>query len=183
MLYIIRHGQTDWNVQRRLQGQTDIPLNEAGRAMAEQAAREYREIHFDICFCSPLIRARETAEILMKGRNVPILPDDRLKEMNFGVWEGVEKTFSIPDCPVNVLFQHPERYTQPAEGAESLEALFARTGEFLRDRAEPLLREGKDVLIVGHGAMNCSIVCQVRNLPVSEFWSAGIENCRLMPLP
>ena len=94
-----------------------------------------------------------------------------------------ENSFQIPDCPINELFFHPENYTSPPGGAESLDSLFARTGEFLRERVDPLLEEGKDVLIVGHGAMNSSIVCQVRQLPRAQFWSAGIENCRLMKLP
>ena len=182
MLYIIRHGKTDWNVRHKLQGRTDVPLNEEGRRMAEKAREEYRDVHFDICFCSPLIRARETAEILLRGRDVPIIPDDRLMEMSFGSYEGQENSFDIPDCPINQLFFEPENYISPPGGAESLEDLFARTGAFLREKVDPLLAEGKDVLIVGHGAMNSSIVCRVRGLPVSQFWSAGIDNCKLMPL-
>ena len=183
MLYIIRHGKTDWNELHKLQGRTDVPLNDEGRRMAEEAREAYRDVHFDICFCSPLSRARETAEILLRGRDVPVLTDDRLAEMGFGSYEGLENSFQIPDCPINVLFRSPEKYDSPPGGAESLDELFARTGAFLRERAEPLLKEGKDVLIVGHGAMNSSIVCQVRQLPRSQFWSAGIENCRLMRLP
>ena len=183
MLYIIRHGKTDWNALHRLQGRTDVPLNDEGRRMAEEAREAYRDVHFDICFCSPLSRARETAEILLRGRDVPVLTDDRLAEMGFGSYEGLENSFQIPDCPINVLFRSPEKYDSPPGGAESLDELFERTGAFLRERAEPLLKEGKDVLIVGHGAMNSSIVCQVRQLPRAQFWSAGIENCRLMRLP
>ena len=183
MLYIIRHGKTDWNVRHKLQGRTDIPLNDEGRQMAEAARKEYRDVHFDICFCSPLIRARETAEILLRDRTIPILPDDRLMEMSFGCFEGIENSFSIPDCPVNELFFHPDQYVPLPGGGESLDDLFARTGEFLQEKAEPLLKEGKDILIVGHGAMNSSIVCQVRQLPRDRFWSAGIENCNLMKLP
>ena len=183
MLYIMRHGRTDWNDRHKLQGRTDIPLNDAGRAMAEEARKEYAGVHFDICFCSPLVRARETAAIVLAGRDIPVIPDDRLKEMGFGIYEGQENSFDIPDCPINTLFFHPEQYTDPPEGAESLEELFARTGEFLREKVDPLLEEGKDVLIVGHGAMNSSIVCRRKGLPVSQFWSAGIESCRLMELP
>ena len=174
MLYIIRHGKTDWNVLHKLQGRTDVPLNDEGRRMAEAAREEYRDVHFDVCFCSPLVRARETAEILLRGRDVP--------EMSFGSYEGQENSFDIPDCPINVLFFTPEQYVSPPGGAESLDDLFARTGAFLRERVDPLLQEGKDVLIVGHGAMNSSIVCQVRHLPRAQFWSAGIENCKLMRL-
>ena len=183
MLYLIRHGKTDWNARHKLQGRTDIPLNGEGRRMAEAAREEYRDVHFDVCFCSPLVRAKETAEILLRGRDVPIIEDERLREMSFGSYEGQENSFDIPDCPINVLFFHPEQYRDPPGGAESLDALFERTGAFLRERADPLLAEGKDVLIVGHGAMNSSIVCQVRHMPRAQFWSAGIENCKLMQLP
>lgn len=183
MLYIIRHGKTDWNVRHKLQGRTDIPLNDEGRQMAEAAREQYRDVHFDLCFCSPLIRARETAEILLRDRNIPIITDDRLMEMSFGSFEGLENSFQIPDCPVNELFFHPEQYVALPGAGENLDDLFARTGDFLREKVDPLLKEGKDVLIVGHGAMNSSIVCQVRGLPRDQFWSAGIENCKLMQLP
>lgn len=182
MFYIIRHGKTDWNVRHKIQGRTDVPLNDEGRAQAMRAKEEYRDVHFDVCYCSPLRRARETAEILLQDRDVPIYTDDRLKEMGFGIFEGLENCYEIPDCPLNVFFQHPEDYINPPGGAESMEDLFARTGQFLREVADPALREGKDVLIVGHGAMNSSIICQVKNLPVEEFWSQGIENCKLKEL-
>ena len=181
-LYIIRHGRTDWNDRRKLQGQTDIPLNEEGRRMATEAAAEYADIPFDVCYCSPLIRAKETAEILLKGRNVPVHYDDRLREMAFGTWEGIENSFQIPDCPINEFFYHPENYRDPIGGGESTYDLIERTGGFLEEVAYPLIAEGKNVLIVGHGAMNMSIVVQVRKLPVEDFWKTGIKNCKLIQL-
>ena len=123
-----------------------------------------------------------TAEILLEGRDVPILTDDRLVEMCFGIYEGVENSFSNPDLPINVLFKNPEKYITPVEQAESFEQLYARTEEFIREVAEPLLKTGKDILIVGHGAMNSSIICQIKNIPIEKFWDAGIENCKLMRL-
>lgn len=180
-LYIMRHGKTDWNVMHKLQGQTDIPLNEEGIAMAKEAALNCRDTHFDICFCSPLIRARMTAETVLKDRDIPVVYDDRLKEMCFGEYEGIENSFDIPDCNVNVLFFHPDRYTAD-RGAESLDALMARTAAFLDEQVYPLIAKGKDVLIIGHGAMNSSIVCQVLKMPLADFWKKGIENCRLMKL-
>lgn len=182
MLYIMRHGRTDWNDRKKLQGRTDIPLNETGREMAKKAAVEYADVNFDVCFCSPLVRALETAEIFLKNRDVPINTDERLVEMGFGDYEGFENSFQIPDCPVNVLFKEPEKYITPVAGGESFEDLFKRTGSFLREVIEPLLEQGKDILIIGHGAMNSSIVCQVKNIPIEQFWSAGIENCKLMKL-
>lgn len=182
MLYIIRHGKTEWNEKHKLQGRTDIPLNEDGRLMAERAREEYADIHFDVCFCSPLKRARETAEILLRGRDVPIITDERLVEMSFGVSEGTMNCFDDLGNPIRTLFLDPEKYVVPVEGGESFEELFSRTGEFLREVVKPLLDKGQDVVIVGHGAMNSSIVCQIRGIPLKDFWSAGIENCRLMKL-
>ncbi len=181
MLYIMRHGRTDWNEKHKMQGRTDIPLNDYGREMARKAAEEYKNIHFDVCFCSPLCRAVETAEIMLENRNIPIIKDERIVEMCFGIYEGLENSFSIPDCPINVLFRNPAEY-KGAEGAETFEELFARTGDFLKKEIEPRLRQGQDILIVGHGAMNSAIVCQRKNLSIEHFWEAGIDNCKLMEI-
>jgi probable phosphoglycerate mutase len=182
MLYIIRHGITDWNKNQKLQGRTDVPLNDEGRRMAEEAALKYKEVHFDICYCSPLLRAKETAEILLNGRDIPIITDDRLKEMAFGIYEGTENYRSTYMTGLSDFFNDPAEYKDIPEDAESVEDLFFRTGEFLDEIIYPLLDKGRDILIVGHGAMNSSIICQVRHLPLSDFWSSGIENCKLMQL-
>ena len=92
-LYIMRHGKTDWNEKHKLQGRTDVPLNEEGRRMAEKAREEYKDVHCDVCWCSPLIRAKQTAGILLRGRDIPIITDDRLREMSFGIYEGQENSF------------------------------------------------------------------------------------------
>ncbi|MCM1227238.1 MAG: histidine phosphatase family protein [Clostridium sp.] len=182
MLYIMRHGKTEWNARHKLQGRTDIPLNEEGRIMAESAAGEYENVNFDICYCSPLIRAKETAEIVLRGRNVPIITDGRLIEMSFGIYEGFENSFQFPDCPINVLFWKPAEYITPVKGGESFEDLFSRTGKFLKEIIDPKLELQKDVLIVGHGVVNSSIVCQVQKLPIEKFWSVNVDNCKLMKL-
>lgn len=182
MLYIMRHGKTDWNMMHKLQGQTDIELNEEGRRMSLRANEEYKDVRLDICFCSPLKRARETADLVLKGRDIPIVYDDRLKEMFFGKYEGVANSFKIADCHINELFHHPETYFPDKDGGESLDELFARTGAFLEEKVRPLLKEGKDILIIGHGAMNHSIECQVNKRPLKDFWITGIENCKLYRL-
>ena len=81
-----------------------------------------------------------------------------------------------------MIFSAPEKYTASVGGAETFEELFARTGSFLREVIDPLMEQGKDVLIVGHGAMNLSIISQIRHLPRKDFWSTGIENCKMMRL-
>ncbi len=182
MLYIMRHGKTEWNALHKLQGRTDIPLNEEGKRMARQACEKYKELNIDVCYCSPLVRALETAQIVLKNRKIPIIEDKRLSEMSFGEYEGIENSLAIPDCPINVIFNQPEKYIESVGGAETFEQLFARTGSFLKEVVEPQIQAGKDILIVGHGAMNSSIICQVKKLPIEEFWSAGIEQCKIIKL-
>ena len=166
MLYIMRHGRTDWNVRHKLQGRTDIPLNDEGKMMAAEAGKKYADIHFDICYSSPLARAKETAEIFLKGRNVPVY---------------TENSFAIDDCPINTLFKKPDKYVT-VEGGESFEELFARTGEFIDNVVMPQVNSGKDILIVGHGAMNCSIIAKFRGTPLDKFWDGMTDNCQVVKL-
>ena len=72
-IFITRHGQTDWNLERRVQGQTDIDLNETGRLQAEEVREKLLGEDLDLIICSPLKRARHTAEAINRGRNLPIL--------------------------------------------------------------------------------------------------------------
>lgn len=181
MLYIIRHGKTDWNAQKRLQGHTDIPLNAEGREMARAARSACASISFDVCFCSPLIRARETAEILLEGRNVPIVPDERLTEMDFGAYDGRCFADAEKGSPLDLLFHDPLNYAAVEDG-ESFDALCERTGEFLTEVVEPVLREGGCVLIAGHGAVNASIIGRIRGIPRERFWDALTGNCKLTKL-
>lgn len=181
MLYIMRHGQTDWNVVHKLQGSTDIPLNEAGRRMAREAREKYRELIFDVCYCSPLIRARETAELFLAGSGTPIFTDERLREIGFGVCEGVEGAYKNPDCPVYAFFNDPAHYAA-ADGAESLDSLYGRTGSFLRETLALELSRGKNVLLVAHGAADCCIVSQYEHTPRERFWDGMLANCELRRL-
>ena len=88
--YIVRHGETRLNVEAVLQGRLDEPINQSGRDLAAITGQNMRGIHFDACISSPLVRAYETAEIILResGNDIPIATDDRLQEMAFGVWEG-----------------------------------------------------------------------------------------------
>lgn len=179
MIYIMRHGETDWNVKYKLQGQTNIPLNERGIQMARDVARKNKDLHFDLCFCSPLDRARKTAELFLEGSDTPILIDDRLMEMNLGEYEGTENVFSKPDCPVYNLFKDPTHYIAP-ENCESFEQVYERTGSFLSD----ILKEypDKNILIIGHCISNCSIINQFRKIGLADFWDSSHGNCELIRL-
>lgn len=182
MLYIMRHSKTDWNNEHRLQGRTDTELNEEGRALAREAAETYKDIHIDVCFCSPMKRAVETADIVLSGRDIPVLYDDRLTEMSFGVCEGTVNLFSDANGPMKEFFFNPKAY-KAVEGGESIDEVMVRTKDFLDDKIYPLLEEDKDVLIVGHGAINSAITCRILyDCDLDHFWDKGAKNCHMMKL-
>lgn len=146
---IIRHGQTDWNKQGLLQGTKDIPLNEVGKAQAESAYDALCKEEIDVAFCSPLIRTRQTAEILLKGRNIPIIYDERIVERRFGVAEG-GSVYDI-DFESTWIPGQPPMY----EGMETFEMLLERITDFFDDIYEQY--KDKTVLVVTHGG--ASITC------------------------
>lgn len=181
MLYILRHGQTDWNALHRLQGRTDIPLNENGINMAKDAGEQYKDIKIDICYSSPLIRAYETAKLFIGERDIEIVTDDRLCEMSFGVCEGMTGYFDVSDHPISNCFNAPEKYIAVKDG-ESFDELFARTGDFIESVLMPQLDAGKDVLIVAHGAVNCSIISRFKHTELNDFWSNLPKNCEVVSI-
>ena len=87
-VYLLRHGQTDWNKKGIVQGRYDVPLNDTGREQAREAKKILDEVDFIACYVSPLCRARETAAIALEGRNVPFIIENRLVEMAYGPYEG-----------------------------------------------------------------------------------------------
>lgn len=176
-VYIVRHGETDWNIAKRAQGQTDIELNENGIRLAEITSKAIKDLHFDYIFSSPLKRAYKTAEILRGDRKVPIFTDDRIKEICFGVYEGVPAS-ERPE-KFMLFFDAPEKYEAP-EGGESYETLMTRTSDFLKDRIYPIniTEPDANVLICGHGAMNKALIGNLLNRPISDMWKGVFQkNC------
>ncbi|MCB7514825.1 histidine phosphatase family protein [bacterium 210917-SL.2.15] len=151
-LYLLRHGRTLWNEEGRLQGRTDVPLSEEGRRSALAAGAALGNVSFDAAFSSPLQRARETAELILQGKNVLIQTDARLIELSFGAAEGMRLCdFQEEQRPTRTLFAAPECYVPPT-GGESYEALVRRCRSFLDKRIVPEERRWAHVLVVAHGA-------------------------------
>ncbi len=179
-LYIIRHGETPWNVELRLQGQTDIELNENGRKLAARTAIGMRGIPFDLAFTSPLCRAVETAQIILDGRQVPLFREERIKEICFGNMEGVRfrRDADEDSSPEFYCFFHaPDRYV-PARGGETFGELCRRTGDFLDELKTKTEWYGKNILVSTHGAAMRALLANVMHTPVESFWGKGVpKNC------
>lgn len=179
-IYLIRHGETDYNKGKRLQGVTDIPLNARGIELAEKTAEGLRDIAFDRIYTSPLIRARKTAEIIRGDRDIEIIPTDGLKEISFGDYEGLTvltDSYNIPDPDFCDFFNAPERYHTPPNG-ESIGQLRERTTSFIRGIMEDPANEGKTFLMASHGAAIRGMLSGLQGLPVAQFWNGGVhKNC------
>ncbi len=179
-IYLVRHGETDWNKAGRIQGNSNIPLNEKGRELAEITAEALREVPFDRVFSSPLIRAYETAEILSRGRGLEIVTDARIREFSFGIAEGMPLSLlkKLPFSRVGTFFKHPERYTKPAYGAETVDMVTNRAAAFLREVLLPLEGSCGTVLVTAHGGVNRAILNFISPRPREEFWTAYPQrNC------
>lgn len=175
-LYIVRHGQTDWNKEKRLQGRSDIDLNLSGREAAIRLGRQLDQdsIIFDRIYSSPLIRAYETA-CLIRGRGTtPIIRDQRLIELCFGTMEGQY----YADWPESDHFFHAPHLYVPAEGAETMDELKARAKAFIQEVIEPQHKTANRILIVAHGALNKGIMSYLEHLDPVHFWGNSLQkNC------
>ena len=180
-LYIMRHGETDWNKQGLLQGSVDIPLNENGRILAEITRDGLKKdgVSFDKIFSSPYQRAVKTAEIMNEGSSDPVIIDDRIREMGFGPYEGI-KVCELKTNPayieINKCFDDPVHYQQEGN-AESYEEVFGRVGRFLTEQILPLEKSCENVLVVCHGAIARAFISIIGNMPLAEYWTPHQPNC------
>ena len=164
-LYILRHGQTEWNVERRLQGQRDSPLTELGKTQAMAQGRLLGqlmdEIGFDRLYCSPLGRARDTAHIAARDMKLKHIEDARLQEVSAGEWEGMTR----PDlfAQLGVTDQENAEFDLflNAPGGERYAELYARCLSFLQDMTEPSV-------VVTHGVTSTVLRGIALNLEIED---------------
>ena len=177
-IYFIRHGETTWNKEKKIQGQSDIPLNEYGKELAHITAETIKDIPFDIVYSSPLIRAKETAEILVKDRNLEIHENPLLVEMSFGEGEGenLPEIHTHPEMKLHNFIHNPGKYTPPA-GGETFEELYERCKTFIENYILPVENKYDSMLIVGHGALIRGMIHYINNRPSKDFWIVTHKNC------
>lgn len=173
-LYMTRHGQTDWNVQKKVMGRCDEPLNEKGFEQAETVRKELLNTDFDLIICSPLLRAKQTAEVINKNRNIKIIYDDRIIERDFGEFEG-SNTSNFDFLGYWDYFKN-DKY----EKAENIQDFFTRIYSFLDDITKKY--SNMNILIVAHGGVSIPIACYFnKDIPNGSLVSAGLvlENCEI----
>ncbi len=170
-LYLIRHGETDWNRRRLVLGRTDIPLNEAGRCQAKDAARALQDTRFAAIYASPLSRAFETAQTIAAANRHPcgIQTAECLVEQNYGTYEAT-------DWLAPVFQETRKRYTERMPGGESLLDLIARVHPFLQQLEQQYGPED-NVLVVTHNSI-CGIIWQYYENKDMQWLSTFVmDNC------
>ena len=173
-IYVLRHGETALNAKGVMQGWLDEPLNQNGRDLAVATGRAMRGIRFDACISSPLVRAKETVEIILResGNELPVSVDDRIREINFGDLEG--KTFREMGEAGELFYTDPFRLTGFPNG-ETIRDLCRRTQAFLRELIGK--DDGKTYLIGTHGCATRAMLNFLYDDP-SDFWQGRAPyNC------
>jgi len=173
-LYVIRHGETEWNRQRRIQGATDIPLNETGRAQATAAAAVLAgELRSPVVVASPLSRALDTGTAIATAAGVSLVTDSRLVERSYGVWEGLtpeERRSGHPEAHL-----HWEAGREPSlEGYETHAQVTERMRVALDDWRE---RVSDDLVFVTHGSSGRMLLLSLLGLSQSSHKLGYLGNC------
>ena len=170
MIYIIRHGKTELNKAKVLQGRSNFPLNEEGIRQAREAAELLGDVSFSRVFSSPLTRAVQTAEIL--APHIKPVIDERLIEMDYGPYEGADLTHLTPE----ILTFFSDFVHNPApDGMEQLSSVVERAGEFLED----IRQISGDILISTHAIAMKGILEYLSPESKGRYWSKYIGNCSI----
>jgi len=168
LVLLARHGETLWNEMRLIQGRTDVALSDTGREQARALSAALASIPLSSIYCSPLVRARETAEILAKPHKTRPIVDEGFVEINFGEWEG--KTHSalrkqFPDQYERWLMDPDQVDVPKAERLSDVQARVARSFQRIIEE-----NDGKVVTVVGHGGVNRALLLSLLRAKSEAFW-------------
>ncbi len=175
--WLVRHGQTQWNAQKRIMGQSDIPLSAKGRVQARWVARQLRSREIAAIYASDLARAHETACIIAAHRTSPLSVNvsSAWRELNFGTWEGLTYA-QIADHYQDPLgfFSDPEHHAPP--GGESPAHLLQRVrAELVTVTQNQDWTAQGDVVIVSHSGALRMLLCDLLCIPLERQWQLRIE--------
>ncbi len=176
-LLLVRHGESEWNEEERIQGQQDVPISDRGRQQAFALGQQLRGVPLVACFASPLSRAMETAQLVLMAaeQSVPITPMPALMERQFGTWEGK----LLADVQREDAFAQwvAANYIPAPPGGESLTELFVRVEAGLREILTAV--PSSNVLVVGHSGSIKAAICVLFRLPLTSFARLIVGNANL----
>lgn len=172
MFFLLRHGETAWNKQRRVMGRLEVPLNRAGRAQSRRMAESLCELRLDAVYTSPLKRAVQTTEIVARQSALTAVSDDNLSEFAFGRWSGHRYDALLRSPRYRRFLQAPLVTAVP--GGETIRDVQRRGLTALKRAAQEF--PGGRILLVSHGDVIRAILCHYMRLPLGQFRRLRIDN-------
>ena len=167
LLVLVRHGESQWNLENRFTGWVDVPLTETGRQEAARAGELLRDIRFDRAYTSVLQRAIETLDIILRAigqTDLPIEKSEALNERHYGNLQGLNKAETAEQFGAEQVHIWRRSYDVAPPGGESLKDTAARTLPYYEGVIAPRVRAGENVLVAAHGNSLRSIVMQLDQL-------------------
>ena len=144
---LVRHGQSTANTEKIIAGKSDVPLTELGVLQAKQVAEQLKNKQFDICFCSPRLRTKQTADEILKFHNIPIVYENGISERNYGEFELLP--YTEMDAHENGKLFWQDGVNPTYESAETLQQFLNKMEQFFKQTSSQF--ENKNILLVGHG--------------------------------
>jgi 2,3-bisphosphoglycerate-dependent phosphoglycerate mutase len=168
-LVLLRHGESQWNLENRFTGWVDVPLSPKGEEEARQAGEKLKtaNVHFDVAFTSVLQRANRTMEIaldILGQRNIPVERDQALNERHYGDLQGLDKAETAKKFGEEQVHIWRRSYDIAPPGGESLKDTAARTLPYYEAKILPMIKAGKNILVAAHGNSLRSLVMQLDQL-------------------
>ena len=168
-LYLVRHGETNWNLEKRAQGVSDIPLNQTGKIQAKNLAKKLQGIIFSKIYTSPLTRALETAEIMAKSLGNAIVEMDNFSELDQGMLEGLEFNEMNEKFPEFFIKWRVAPGEVRMPGGETLGELQTRAWNGIEKIHSSHAREENPVLIISHNLTIISILSRILRVNLNHF--------------
>lgn len=176
-LYLVRHGESEWNILKKIQGQRDTLLTKKGIKQAEKIANRLSNEKIDNIYSSDLKRAFKTAEVIGNKLKLKVNSDKNFREINFGSWEGITKKDLIERHYEKHLLWMKEPHKLKLEDAETLSDLQKRTMEGINRISE--LNPNKNILVVSHSAAIKTIIIELLEMDISYFSKMSLDNVSL----
>jgi broad specificity phosphatase PhoE len=173
-LWLVRHGQTDWNLEGRYQGGADTPMNASGISQVQGIISRLQKIHFDALYTSHLQRAYRSAEILAQALGLEIIVDERLREISMGEWEGMLFTDIKQQYPSDIEERQRSPLSFRPPGGETV----GEVAERMAAAADDISRQfpGGVVLLVSHGLALSTLFCQATGLSFDDVFHINPDN-------
>jgi broad specificity phosphatase PhoE len=178
-LMLVRHGESEWNAQRRYQGQSDVPLSALGRRQAELVAGRLAGGKIDAVYASDLVRAWQTASVIAEKNGLQAFSEPRLRELKFGVLEGLTFEEAQSRYP-EMIAAWLDDFNRPPEGAETIDLFNARVLSLLDDLKRK--HDEQVVLLVAHGGSLSEILRIALGLSRAKRWYLEMDNASLTEL-